>query len=310
MHDQDIEEFAPICLFVYNRVNSVVNCIESLQKNKYFHDSPFFIFSDGPKSKSKNRDHEKVEKVRNFIHSKEWTKNTIIIESEENKGLANSIIFGVSHVLKYYENVIVLEDDLIFSTDFLCYINEGLVILKDRNEIFSISGYIFPIKIPSNYKHQILALPAVSSYGWATWKNRWDLAEWDLDKFYSKVMSDKATNKQFKIAGEQMISLLKKQHYNLIDSWAIRWYYTLNSNNGLTIFPTKCKAIQSDSVSSKTHKTNRHRMNLELSESPVVIEKNINVDDRILIELQSFFKTDIIRNIYYYLLFKKNQLFK
>jgi GT2 family glycosyltransferase len=67
-----------------------------------------------------------------------------ITESELNKGLARSVIHGVSEVLTKYDRVIVLEDDLITSSNFLEFMNTSLNHYNNISEVISISGYSFP----------------------------------------------------------------------------------------------------------------------------------------------------------------------
>ncbi len=61
--------------------------------------------------------------------------------SDNNKGLACSVIEGVSETLKLYEGVIVLEDDLIYSPYFLNYMSESLFKYERNLRVGSISGY-------------------------------------------------------------------------------------------------------------------------------------------------------------------------
>ena len=53
-------------------------------------------------------------------------KSVILRKSNYNKGLAQSVIEGVSEVLSTHKNIIVLEDDLITSRNFLNYMNQSL----------------------------------------------------------------------------------------------------------------------------------------------------------------------------------------
>jgi len=80
---------SPILLFVYNRPEHTKKTIEALKNNYLAKESELIIFSDGPK---KEKDKNNVEKVRNVIKNIEGFKNVEIKISENNKGLANSII--------------------------------------------------------------------------------------------------------------------------------------------------------------------------------------------------------------------------
>ena len=106
---------APICLFTYNRLTEKKQTVEALQKNFLTKESELFIFSDGAKNEEGVL---KVNEVRAFLKGISGFKSVTIFESKQNKGLANSIIAGVTQIIEKYGVVIVLEDDLITSPTF------------------------------------------------------------------------------------------------------------------------------------------------------------------------------------------------
>ena len=107
---------ATIILFVYNRLEHTKKTINSLKENSLASESNLYIFSDGWKN---DNDKIKVESVRALIKKTEGFKSVSIIEREENLGLANSIIRGVTEIISKSGKVIILEDDLVTSPYFL-----------------------------------------------------------------------------------------------------------------------------------------------------------------------------------------------
>ena len=99
-----MSDYAPIVLFVYNRLNHTKQTIEALKKNLKADQSELYIYSDGAKDKD---NFEKVTLVRNYINNIDGFKNIKIIEREENFGLAKSIIDGVGKVLDLHVKIIV-----------------------------------------------------------------------------------------------------------------------------------------------------------------------------------------------------------
>ncbi|MGF1924198.1 MAG: glycosyltransferase, partial [Bacteroidia bacterium] len=118
-----MQNLAPVALFVYNRPQHTERTIKFLQQNELASESRLFIFSDGPKA---SEDSLKVQEVRDYIKSVVGFKSVKIIELAENKGLADSIIAGVTRLTREYGKVIVFEDDLISSPHTLTYFNEAL----------------------------------------------------------------------------------------------------------------------------------------------------------------------------------------
>ena len=106
--------YAPIVVFGFNRPDALKNTIASLLRNEEAKDSDLFIFVDGPRE-GKVGEKEKVKKVREYVKSITGFKSLHYTFAENNKGLANSIIGGVSEVINQYGRVIILEDDIVLS---------------------------------------------------------------------------------------------------------------------------------------------------------------------------------------------------
>ena len=100
--------YSPIILFVYNRPIHTQKTLEALSQNTLAQDSELFIFADGPKENATSDQLEKIELTRKIAHSKQWCKEVTIIESEINKGLATSIISGVTDIIDKYEHCAIL----------------------------------------------------------------------------------------------------------------------------------------------------------------------------------------------------------
>lgn len=228
------DDLAPIVLFVYNRLDHTQRTVQALKNNTLADQSVLIIFSDGPK---KLADLEYVSKVREYISQLTGFAKVVVRERETNYGLARSIVEGVTEVIKIYGKVIVLEDDLITNSLFLKYMNEGLRIYKDIPNVYSVSGY-------SYLKNEIPGLDTyflklTSSWSWATWKDRWVQYDtcckgWEVLKSNSKLR--KSFDYEFSYP---YYRLLKRQLKDAkINSWAIKWYWTVFKNNGLTLYPS------------------------------------------------------------------------
>ena len=229
-------ELAPIVLFVYNRPWHTQQTVKALQKNELADRSDFFIYSDGPKDEQSE---EAVQKVRKYIHTIDGFKTVTIRKREKNLGLADSIIDGVSKVVNKYGRVIVLEDDLVTSPYFLKFMNEGLEFYKEKEEVMSISGYNHPesiMPIPDTYREDIYFNYRNSSWGWATWNDRWEKVDWDV-KDFEDFINNRRLKKRFNRGGDDMAEMLQSQMEGEIDSWAIRFSYAHFKNNCLSVCP-------------------------------------------------------------------------
>jgi hypothetical protein len=90
--------------------------IESLLLNKLSNITDIYLFSDGYNGDADKND---VLQVRRYLETISGFNSIVITEAAENKGLASSVISGVSEVVAKFGKVIVLEDDLLVSSNFL-----------------------------------------------------------------------------------------------------------------------------------------------------------------------------------------------
>lgn len=231
------KNLAPLVLFTYNRLKETKQVIEKIIELELFNQTDIYIYSDGFKNEEAK---ENVEKVREYLKTLNIYKNIKIIYSDKNKGLATSIIEGVTELINKYDKVIVLEDDLLVSKDFLLYMNKALNVYENREDIWSISGYAPNVEIPNEYKEDIYLTLRGCSWGWATWKNRWDLVDWNI-KDFKMLKSSKKMKNNFNTSGNDMFKMLELQYLGKINSWAIRWCYSQYKEKKYTIYPIVSK---------------------------------------------------------------------
>ncbi|HZX59544.1 MAG TPA: glycosyltransferase, partial [Mucilaginibacter sp.] len=170
-----MQNLAPIALFVYNRPEHTRRTLAYLQKNLLADESRLFIFSDGPKNEA---DKAKVEEVRQLVKEATGFKSVKVFEKDENLGLANSIISGVTKLVNEYDKVIVFEDDLLSSPYTLQYFNEALTRYVNDIEVMHIGAYMYDLpdkKLPEAFFYR-----AATSWGWATWARAWKYFEPDI----------------------------------------------------------------------------------------------------------------------------------
>jgi GT2 family glycosyltransferase len=137
-----VKFLAPIALFTYNRPAHTRRTLETLAANPLARDSQLVAFSDGPRT----GDEGKVAEVRAVLRERAWCGEVRIAESPVNRGLAASIISGVTELLREHDRLIVLEDDLALSPGFLAYMNAGLERYAGDERVMSVAGYLPPLK--------------------------------------------------------------------------------------------------------------------------------------------------------------------
>lgn len=225
---------APIILFVYNRPWHTKQTLEALMQNELADVSTLYIFCDGPKPDASEGNLNYIKEVRAVIREKQWCKEVIIVERLENLGLANSVIQGVTEVIEKHRNVIVLEDDIVTGTYFLKFMNDGLNIYEKEEKVFGISGYKYPSI--SEIKEKTYFLPIGSSWGYATWANRWNKVNFNGRELLDTIDRNNLKNKM-NFGEYQFYQMLKDQIEGRNDSWAIRFYSSMFLMNGFFLYP-------------------------------------------------------------------------
>lgn len=284
-------ELAPLALFVYNRPWHTQQTLEALQKNDLADKSELFIYSDAPKNEQAV---ENVARVREYIQTIDGFKRVRIIEREKNWGLANSIIDGVTKTVDEYGRVIVLEDDLVTSPYFLRYMNEGLEFYHDDHEIMSISGYNLPssrMKFPKNFSNDVYLNYRNSSWGWATWADRWSLVDWDIKDFH-QLMDDPGKQILFNRGGDDLTSMLKSQMEGKIHSWSIRFSYAHFKQGMYSVCPRYSYVINIGHDGTGIHCVKTDIFNeddLSYAKRTCNFVKNIQLDEDVMFEFRKFY---------------------
>jgi hypothetical protein len=253
---------SPILLFAFRRPDTLIRTVAALQQNDLAKESELFVFSDAAKNAA---DRAKVGEVRKYIRTITGFKSVHIFESTENKGLGNSIIEGVTRIINEQGKVIVLEDDLVTSRNFLSFMNQGLDFYRDHPAVFSIGGYTRPVD--GLNEKEVYFTKRASSWGWATWKEKWQPVDWEV-KDYDRFRNDKEAKKGFNRMGSDMAGMLDKQMRGEINSWAIRWCYHQFKKDLVTVYPARSKVRNIGFAGSASHtRAARNGFGTELDET-------------------------------------------
>lgn len=268
---------APILLFAYKRPEQLRQTVKALQQNVLAGESELFIFSDAARS---DADLPQVTEVRDFIRTIKGFRDITLFEATENKGLAPSIIRGVSNLIDVYDQVIVLEDDLVTAPNFLSWCNKALDYYRNDPVLFSVAGYTTPIR--GLGPKDMYFTRRASSWGWATWKDRWNPVDWEVSD-YQEFMQDRLARRRFNEMGSDLTGMLQKQQRGKINSWAIRWCYHQFKNDLLTVYPAVSKVTNIGFTEAASHTKGKYNSfdteldnsgNLEFNFTEPVLQKD------------------------------------
>lgn len=225
---------SPIVLFVYNRPWHTEQTLAALSQNELADQSELYIFADGPKADATKEAKEKVKEVRQIIRKNNWCKTVHIIESINNKGLASSIIEGVTTIVNKYGKVIVLEDDIVTSTGFLKYMNKALDLYENEESVFHISGYMYPHweSLPDTFFFNVPLC-----WGWATWQRSWRFFRNDDQQLVNYFDTNSNWGDFNLFGGNYLENQLRGNVSGRLKTWFIKWHASVMVQNGFCLFP-------------------------------------------------------------------------
>lgn len=277
------KNIAPIVVFAFVRKDTLKQVIERLRVNYLAKDSLLYIYIDGPRDE---KDVPLIKDVTDYCNEIKGFKSVYIQKSHTNIGLDTSVIKGVTEVLEKHGKAIVVEDDVITAPNFLDYMNFCLDKFEDDHRIMSISGWGIDLNIPADYKYDAYLFGRSTSWGWATWIDRWVTIDWEI-KDWEQFRKNRKDKKSFKaVGGNDTYGMLKKC-MNGGNMWDIRFCYNMFRKKMYSVIPvvSKCDNIgfNEHAIHCKPVKFKRYSISLDNGEKiSFNIPRHIEPDMRII----------------------------
>jgi hypothetical protein len=294
-------KFAPIIVFAFNRPRHLKKTLDALAACPESQSSDLRIYCDAAR---KDSEAEQVAAVRSLAKSESRFASCTVIEATINMGLARSIIAGVTATVEQFGRVIVLEDDIVVTPNFLKFMNSGLDFYDSKPEVASVCAYMYPINpdgLPPTF-----FLKGTDCWGWATWKRAWDIFEPDGIKLLNQINS-RNLRWAFDLDGSYpYCKMLQDQIAGKNNSWAIRWHASAYLKGMMSCFPNKSLVQNIGLDGSGTHceptdkygEVTDHRENSSLEFRPEINEHLLGRSRvaKFLLSLRPF-RSKIIRRI-------------
>lgn len=223
---------APVALFVFRREESALQVLDALEQCAGFAESDVVIYADA----ARNADEAgEVERIRARIRQR-LRPNMRLVERSVNVGLARSIICAVDELCAQYGRVIVLEDDLVPAPAFLSWMNAALDRFADTPRVMQVGGHMFDVKAVRRAGRGVFFRHPTSK-GWGVWQRSW--AQFDPDcTGWREQLADPVFRKRLRVHGAMRYEqMLRMQMTGRLNSWAIRFHYSVVRADGLCLYP-------------------------------------------------------------------------
>ena len=112
--------------------------------------------------------------------------------------------------------------------------NQALNFDQPNKNIQSICGFSLSLK---DKRNEIYFQDRPGSWGWAAWKDRWNMDIFNKEQIRFKINSDSSTLRKFRMKyGADMPRMLLNSINNRNDSWYVQWAFGHFSNYNYSVF--------------------------------------------------------------------------
>lgn len=159
----------PVALFAYRRHDLLPRTLQCLRASGI---ARLYVFCDGPRGQG---DADDVARVGEVVDGIDWIE-PVTVSRRQNVGLSQSIRMGLSSVFETHDAAVVIEDDVCVAPEFYEYASLALRHYADAERVAGITGLRYPFdREPfEGYPYDVFLSPRFSSWGWATWSERWE----------------------------------------------------------------------------------------------------------------------------------------
>lgn len=226
----------PVLILTYNRPMELSRVLEAVRESGV---KRVFIWSDAVNPMRPEDSGLVAESRRVATDAQEWTDEFQVLFADEHHGLRRGVTRAISWFFSFCEAGVILEDDCLPGKDFFTFCDCLLERFKDDQRVWAISGDNSANLIPEgDASYSFVRYPLV--WGWATWRNRWNRFDFDLD-LWNRVRNDGAwlrsiwPDKKERYMWRSTLEGIRKR--NSPDSWATIWSFTMQAGGGLSIVP-------------------------------------------------------------------------
>lgn len=228
--------YFPVMILTYNRLTHTRRTIESLARNTLAAQTDLFIFSDGPQK----GDEESVAQTRSYLETiKTGFKSVTLIKAEKNKNIFASTIDAGNYLCQKFNAFIGLEDDIDTHPYFLQYMNDALNFYKDNKKVAAVMGYThepFMKAALKKYPHNVVFSYAFHSFGWGTWRDRWEKFDWSMPN-HEAFLQNKREWKEARMYSWGHLRAAAAAGKPTSELWDVRLSYYLFKNKLLCAWP-------------------------------------------------------------------------
>jgi len=180
------EQYAPVLVTVYNRLDHFRKCVESLSDCYGAGSTTLFVAIDAP---SRDCDVDLNRKIVDYAKGIRGFESVVLIEREANVGAVRNYFMALDRVFQDHSAVIFTEDDNVFSRHFLEYVNKGLTLYENVPSIYGICGYARPGLAKDDEIPDVFLSRDCPAWGVGIWRSKFREVDFHTKDFFATFLS-------------------------------------------------------------------------------------------------------------------------
>lgn len=230
-HNQ-INSLAPVVVFVYNRIEKLKRCIDSLRQNSLAPLTELYVISDG----ARPGDEEIVRKVRQYVDGVTGFRSVNKVFHSENMGATASMRRGRDEAFSLSAKIIAMEDDNEVAPNFLDFMNQALDFYELDDRVFSVGGYKAPFALPRGYSNDYWFGPWFNPWTYGVWKNKFHA--WDVNTGYKETLKQARNRQMIRKMGRFMLDSALLDSYEIARANDARVCMHMFERGMVSVFPS------------------------------------------------------------------------
>lgn len=225
---------APILVVVFNRPDKTRALVDQFLA---FEGLNILVAADGPRTEAERA---KTDDVRAIIGELADRHHVQTRFADRNLGCGTNVAAGIHWAFERHERLIIIEDDIRISREFLDFCNHGLEAHRDRDDVLCLSSgplvNLDPTAFPATF---LTRYPNI--WGWATWRDRFAGYSITLEghtvgslwRVLTRTFPDRPMVRVY------FLLLLLLVRSGRIDTWDFQYYFMGWEKRALTLMPTR-----------------------------------------------------------------------
>lgn len=222
----------PILVLAFNRPERLRGLISRLRE---IQPTSLFISVDGPRPHNPS-DAGLVSQVQAIATQIDWPCRVETNFRSENLGCGRAVSTGIDWFFSHVDRGIILEDDVLPTTEFFTFCEELLTRYADDERVFAISGCNFApedhVEQPTSYRFSSIT----HVWGWATWRRAWATYSYDMHDWRDRL----PIKQRWKAMGANpggfiyWTAVFDWMRFGKLDTWDYQWSLAQMASGGLT----------------------------------------------------------------------------